>query len=1266
MDNRFTFGEELMPARPKTQFRTERFTTRKWLLLVMLAAALLGTATVRGQALFGTLTGTISDKTGAVVPKVSVTLTNQGTGEVRADIANAVGEYRFGDVLPGTYTLSVGRTGNFAAFNEQGVVVDVNRVVRVDISLQAASVNQTISVTDTAPALQTETADVNHQITETELSALPLTSSQGRTFQALYTIIPGAAMVQEKNSTAANPSRSISANVNGMNYNGNTTRIDGAMNYYGWLPYIITYVPPAESVANVNIDTNSFNAEQGLAGGASINITTKSGTRDFHGTAWEYYQDGAINARSYTATQASLISASNPTGSVPKNVFNEWGFNIGGPVYIPKILTGKKKLFFFDNFERTTRRQLESGTLTIPDAAMVGGDFSEVAGFDPIYDPQPTVGTYPASDYVNGYLAPQFRPTFLSEYGTNAIPASRQSFAAMTMIANLLPIAKAVGTPTASQLTHQLSNNYLGTGTFAYNRNTNDAKITYLPTENTQIMGKYSIEPFTILDPQPLGNAGGAALDGGQSGAASGRIQDAGLGMSHVFSPTLVMDADFGYTRQVTGAQSLLDLKLGDYGTDVLKIPGTNGPGTNYVGQPIFEMQGGSTFSTLGNAQAANPYLFRDNQFTGDVNLSWTKGKHATKYGFSYYHFDLNHFQPTAGASINCPRGGFWFQGGMTVGPGDISQDGKNTPTTIFNYNALADFLLGLPNNGSGEAVTTAHQIANPNAVRWTEIGAYAQDQWTASSKLTINYGIRYELYPPAYRDHTGVYVLDPNLPQSANVEVGGIGGEPENSGLSMGWGFFSPRLGFAYRLDSKTVVRTGAGLTSDPDSLRFLRDSFPMDLNPQYQGTAVDTIAVDPANKTNYQTGEPMTLTYGIPALTIPSYSTGFASLPVSTSTTTVTKDFHRGYIESWNLFVQRDLGWKMVANVGYVGTHDVRQLTQTGYLNSSPLPSGTTPCMANGQYNPSTGLTGKCSFAANQIVNEQWCTGTTNLTCYNTGGIGYVKPLFSAEYNGLQSQLNYNGGRYAQLGVVYTYSKAIDFEDNGAGSGSGGLAWNYPAYYARNRALAGYDQTHNLELWGIYNLPFGRGHAWASNGAGNAILGGWQLNGQFSHISGTPFTVNANSNTANAQGEPLYANLVAPYHQLGGHARTAGSPVSGGKLWFDAASFANPAQPSYTATETPSQITPPVFGTTNRDEFRGPGVSYANASLFRAFTIYHESQFQIRFEAFNVTNHALLNSNPGTTVGSSTFGEITSFGPGYSPTQGSRSLQFSGRFQF
>jgi hypothetical protein len=177
--------------------------------------------------------------------------------------------------------------------------VEVNRQVRVDVTLQPATVTAQIMVTEAPPELQSETAEVNSEISQTELTQLPITSSEGRNFQSLYSIVPGASYVQEKNSVGGNPARAMSVNVNGNSYNGNTTRLDGAMNSYGWLPYLIAYVPPADSIENVSFTTNAFNAEQGLAGGASVKITTKSGTRDLHGSMWEYYQDAAMNARPY-------------------------------------------------------------------------------------------------------------------------------------------------------------------------------------------------------------------------------------------------------------------------------------------------------------------------------------------------------------------------------------------------------------------------------------------------------------------------------------------------------------------------------------------------------------------------------------------------------------------------------------------------------------------------------------------------------------------------------------------------------------------------------------------------------------------------------------------------------------------------------------------------------------------------------------------------------------------------------------------------------
>ena len=1248
---------------------------RGWLQVIAILAIILCAGAAQAQILYGSIIGTVTDTAGAVVPDVTVSVTNQGTGEVRSVKASALGAYSILDVLPGSYTLSVAKTGNFAGFAVKNIAVEPNRQVREDVALQPASVSTQITVTEAPAALQTETAEVNSELSQTQIGQMPMTSSGGRNFQALYTLIPGGASVKEQNSSASNPSRAMSVNVNGMSMNGNTTRIDGAVNYYGWLPYLIAYVPPADSVENVSFTTSDFTAEQGQAGGASIKITTKSGGHDYHGSAWEYYQDAGINARPYTTI----------TGMVPKNVFHEFGGNFGGPVYIPKILTGKKKLFFFDNWERTTIRKAANGTPpTVPDSNMIAGNFSEAAAVSSaytIYDPLPQAAGWqnlvigqcpnivsnPSQYYTAGYLNYACRPSFTAEYGetgnnVNTIPKQVQSTAAKTMIANLSTIAASIGTPTVNQIKNGMSQDYQTSEAGISNKTSNDAKITYIPNDNTQIFGKYSVEPFQALDPQPLGPAGGAPLDGGQPGLGHGKIQNVGIGVSHTINSNTVVDADFGYTRQWSGAQSTLDLSLGNYGLNTLQIPGTNlssNPNdSNYWGQPVFSFN--STFTIIGNAGMANPFSFRDNQFTGDVNLSYIKGKHQFKTGFTYYHFDLNHFQPSTGGGVSNPRGGFLFSGGMTCG----------AATCNNAYNNLADFLLGLPNSNSTNAIQKAQQVYDPNSLRWTELGLYVQDQWNATPKLTVTYGVRYEKYPAAYRNHTGISEVYVNRPQSSNVEVGGVMGNPKNAGVDTGYGIFAPRVGFAYRLNNKTVIRTGAGITVDPDSMRELRDEYPFNQAPNYTSPlGTNTIAYDTVGQSA------MPLTYGIPIPAVPNYSSGYVALPVSQGTTAVWPKFRRGYIESWNLFVQRDLGWGFVANAGYVGDLFVRQQSTPSPYNAGPLPSSATPCMANGQWNTTlTNQTGACTGSGqpgtniNQIINWQNAVATGNWTnsgLYNTGGITMAGPIFSANYNGLQTQLTHNAGTNASLGVVYTYSHAFNYADNGAGTGGSGPAFNYPGYYKMNRAQASQDQKHNLQIWGIYTLPFGYGQKWANNNSVlSQIVGGWKVNGQFSYFGGLPFSVSA-ANSANAPGNTLYAQLIAPYKLLKGHARTVGSPVSGGKTWFDTTSFANPTEPKMDSSNTSNA--PMVFGNTHRNQFRGPGTSNVNASIFKGFRVYRESEFKAGVEVFNVFNHAYLNLNsPGGTVGGSTFGYITGFGPSYSTTQGARSMQFSGRFNF
>ena len=461
-----------MSGRPERESKIHGYAIRIAAATIALLALFMMSSIAQAQVLYGSISGTVSDKTGAVVPSLPVTIVNQATGAVRTTKANGDGSYNLLDVLPGTYTLSIAQSGSFAGFTQKNISVLVNQQVRLDVTLSPASVSTQVVVNEAPPELQTETAEVDSDINQVEISQLPITSSKGRNYEELYTVIPGAAQVQEKNSIGGNPSRALSVNVNGNSYNGNTTRIDGAIDYYGWLPYLIAYVTPADAVESVTVTTDDFNAEQGQAGGASIRVTTKSGGHDFHGGGWWYYQDAALNARAYLNT-----ATVQPT--IPKNINQEYGGNIGGPVYIPKILTGKKKLFFFTNFDRITQRTLASVPETVPDLLMNGGNFSEAAAaesalpantanphqFD-LYDPQPqvtgwqglvnpTICPNPNIPLVNGYVAWQCRPTFTAEYGetganVNTIPASRISLAGGIMMQDLAAISRTIATPSAS------------------------------------------------------------------------------------------------------------------------------------------------------------------------------------------------------------------------------------------------------------------------------------------------------------------------------------------------------------------------------------------------------------------------------------------------------------------------------------------------------------------------------------------------------------------------------------------------------------------------------------------------------------------------------------------------------------------------------------------------------------------------------------------------------------------------------------------------
>jgi len=1156
-------------------------------------AVALSPVLAHAQVLYGTLTGNVTDQSGAALPRANVEAQNIATGVTQTGTTDPAGGYRFSALQAGTYKVTISASG-FASKTVEQVAVAANTVQRVDAQLGVASQQQTVEVTTDAPLLQTDKADVHTDLTANEITNMPIAGSQGRNFQTLLRIIPGAALPAETNSLAGNPQRAIFANVNGQSQTVNNTRIDGAQDIYPWLPSNVAYVPPADAIETVNVVTNSMDAEQGQAGGAAMNVQVKSGTNSFHGTAHEFHFDQNFAARDYFQTNLVKFPKKN------RNNQNQFGGTIGGPIL-------HDKLFFFADYERTTQRQLAGPDLrTLPIAQMLTGDFRNLPGAPTIYDP------------ATGDAQGRNKQPISCNGVANTICANRIDPAANAMIKLLQPmIAKEFSTPTDTS-------NFLGSGTALFNRDTADFKINYNRSEKTTIFGRYSFSKTLVFDPPLLGDAVGDATNGGQLGQAPGLIQSIGLGGTHAFTPSMLLDWNLGFTRLRLG--STFDLSSAK-GLNDLKIPGTNNAGTPgdpalYYGLPGFIFPVGLN---LGNAQPANPFVFRDGSWVGGANLSWNVNKHAFRYGIEWNHAQMNHFQPQVG-TFNTPRGAFDFNGSSTIQFG----------TTATWFNQWADFLLGLPDT-TGKAIA----LQNPNALRWNQWAWYIRDQWQVTPKLTATIGLRWEIYPFGYSDNgKGLRYL--NL-ATGNVLIGGYGNIPRNDGVDVGKGQFLPRLGLAYRLTPSTVIRAGYGISADSNNWRDFRNAYPANLFVTNSTGTNNAIAVASLTGLNAKVASgAVTLPTGIVLTPLPDLSSGTIPLPSNIGTTTIPQPFHRGYIHNFNLMVQQE--WKgFVLNTGYVGARGVRPLVQLN-MNASPLGTG----------------------AAGGLLSQAW--GRT----ISTGITGLV-PFKSSWYDSMQTKLTrrMRGGSLA--GVSWTWSKATDYADN---DDLGSVAFPYPAYWEKNRAPAGYDRTHNVAIYSVMQLPFGKGQRWAQTGVGNAILGGWQINPLINYLTGLPFTVNC-PGAINAFGTAAQTcDLVAPLHILNNRPNRDGicalSDLS--CRYFDPSAFAAPLVTGNANAH---------FGNTNRNQFRGPGYFGMNLSLAREIKLTERFALQLRADAINFTNtphfanpaanncpaDATKGANCSTGSTTSTFGAITGgLQPGgfFGPDHGARQVWLAARLTF
>jgi hypothetical protein len=705
----------------------------------------------------------VADSSGGAIPEATVKLVQAGTGFARQVQTNESGQFQFATVPGGLYTITVSKAG-FSTRSNDALNVSPNAVSRFDVALEVGAVTDSIRVDAFAQLLQTDRAEVRSEITSKQFENAPL--PPGRNYSHLFKVLPGFTYPRNGNGPSVDPSRAALYNVNGTTNQSNSVRIEGSGVNQIWLPHLPGYTPSLESIETVNITTNSFDAETGLAGGAAVNVQIKSGTNELHGSAFEYHNSNATKAKPFFL----------PAGErKPKQIFNQMGGTLGGPII-------RNKLFFFGSYEGTYDRQFGSRLETIPNAAIRRGDMS--ASPSPIYDP--------ATGAANGSGRTSFQ--------NNQIPLARMDPIALK-IQSLLP------EPNLNSLTANL----FAQGSYRFNSQKMDAKLNWNVSEKLTLFARGGVQDHSFLSGPVLGELLGVPFYSPASvaGPTYGTTGNMAAGVTYVLTPTLILDGNFGYTAYDANSQELyLDKNLGK---DVLGIPGTNGTRPFEGGWPRFSVSNYTTMGAQGNS--SRPFYNRDPRYQTVANATWTKGSHSVRFGFDSSFQQINHTQVEFVGALHGASGGFTFGGG---------------PTQILNgpaanqFNSWAAFLLGLPT-----AMGRILQVPDEYNVRAQMHSLYVRDQWQATRNLTLSLGTRWEYFPMPRRVDRG---LENYNPVTNKMEVCGVGTVPLDCGVGQSKKLFAPRVGIAWRPREDFVVRAGYGITIDPYSLaRPMRTNYPL-----------------------------------------------------------------------------------------------------------------------------------------------------------------------------------------------------------------------------------------------------------------------------------------------------------------------------------------------------------------------------------------------------------------------------------------------------
>lgn len=1158
------------------------------LFSVVLVVLLFSPAISHGQAVYGSIYGTVTDSTGAAVPGATITVTDTSKGNVVTATSNGSGGYTIQNLITDIYDVKASATG-FEASDNPNVRVYVDTAPKVDFSLKIGAASQTVEVSSAAPLLNTDKADVALILNDKYMTNLPL---QNQNFTSLELLLPGAQPLGWSHATDENPQGSRQIQIDGQFFSGVGYELDGTDNQDAILGIIIIN-PIPDDVNEAKFTTQNYDSQFGMAVSSIITVDTKSGTNSIHGTAYDYRQSNANLARE----PFSQFTKS----AVPGGLQNQFGGNVGGPII-------KDKLFYFVGYMGLRQRIGTSNLVSVPTTkarttCSSGGncDLSDyLTGLGPtlgqIYDPA-SAGTTP--------------------FVGDIIPAGRVNGPAAALI-------KGLPDPT---IPGQLFNNYAASGNGIFNNNQFDLRIDDAFSQTLHAFGTYHYFSDIETGGTIFGPLGGIGFGlSGYGGTSQGRNQDFSAGVDDQIHPNLLTALRVGYHRYHIGTSKFDGQQ--PFATN-FGIPGLNVGGAGQTGgAPDFEVNGSSAgaasvgMPAFGSGLAVNrcncPLTETEDQF--QLVNDWTKiaGNHIIKFGA-----DLRYARNLRVPSDANRAGVLSFNASSTqssAGVGGIT---------------LASFMLG----NVGQLSRYVSAVTNAGE-RQKRTFFYAEDAWHPTSNLTINYGLRYEIYFP--ETVTGKELGSLLNLNTGNLQVAGVGPYGSNMGINNNFKLFAPRLGIEYQVNPKTVIRTGYGRSYDIGVFGSIFGHASTQNLPVL--AKQDSVAANSYIPVFTLGQAPPTAFFGNLNPT-----TGLIPLPDGINANARPLTERLPTIDAWNLSLQNQVSNTVAVTLAYVGNKGTHTFAGEGNAvnpNQLALTSNGLSYNPPSAANPAVGTNPNLPISASGDIKRRpyfpkfgW-----------SQDINYFADDANTHYNALQISLDKQVSHGLQFSVNYAWQRAFSYGNNY-------YAIDPKAVYGRDSFL----REHVVTAFGTWLLPFGHKGVIGANVSNlvNEVIGGWELDTIATLSSGLPYWPSyANCNSERDTG-PCTPNILGsakfPTHL------TAYNGATHSRTWF------TPVPTMQTEGSVSGPFQRPLldqFGNLQRNSFRGPSFFNEDFTLQKNFPVKKNVVVTFRMDAFNAFNHI----NPGNPNGcidcsvSSGAGVINGEGPGGAPRQ----LQFALRASF